>query len=246
MKIIVLAAGYATRLYPLTLTRPKPLLTVADKPMIENVLDHLSAIPGIDSVHVVVNDKFFPQFEAWAEGYRRSDRPDLKLLNDQSADESSKLGAVGDLQLVLEQHGIDDDLIVVAGDNLFSKPLKGFGDFCRGRDSVVLGVYDIGTLEQAKKYGVVSMDGGARITEFVEKPDHPRSTLIGIGLYYFPRNSLGWIREYISAGNNLEHPGRLIQWLYPRLPVCAWEVPGLWYDIGSKETLEEANRIFSK
>src|SRR2546426_1600736 len=103
-----------------------------------------------------------------------------------------------------------------------------------------------GSLEQAKKYGVVELDRDGRITTFVEKPAQPASTLIGIALYYYPENVVSMIEQYIADGNNPDQPGRLVQWLYPRQPVYTWTVPGIWYDIGSKETLEEADRIFAK
>lgn len=247
MKVLILAAGYATRLYPLTLTQPKPLLPVAGKPMVDYVLDNLAPIPGIDRVYIVTNAKFASHFQAWADNYRRTN-PALQftIVNDGSTDDSNKLGAIGDLNLVLEQEKLDDDLIVVAGDNLFNRSLDGFGTFCRQNDNVVLGTYDVGTIDQARKYGVVEIDRGGKIVSFVEKPAQPASTQIGIALYYYPRKTIPLIRQYIAEGNNPDQPGRLIQWLYPRQPVLTWAVPGIWYDIGSKETLEEANRIFAR
>ena len=248
MKVLILAAGYATRLYPLTLTQPKPLLPVAGKPMVDHVLDNLSTIPGIDRVIVVTNAKFAGHFEQWATAYRAAKSPtlDFTIVNDGSTDDTNKLGAIGDLNLVLEREQLDDDLIVVAGDNLFSQSLAGFGEYCRSQTGPVLGVYDVGSLEQARKYGVVDVDASGKITSFVEKPSEPASTLIGIALYYYPKAFLGHVRRYLAEGNNPDQPGRLVQWLYPQTPVMTWSVPGIWYDIGSKETLEEANRIFGR
>jgi glucose-1-phosphate thymidylyltransferase len=247
MQVILLAAGYAVRLHPLTLTRPKPLLPVAGQPMIDYVLDHLAPVGGLGRVHVVTNAKFAEQFQAWADDYRaRKAKIDFTIVNDGSTDDTNKLGAIGDLHLVLTREKIDDDVIVVAGDNLFSESLADFGRVCREKNAPVLGVYDVGSLEQARKYGVVSVDAAGRITSFEEKPKEPASTLIGIALYFYPRATLPLIRQYVAEGNNPDQPGRLIQWLYPRTPVFTWSVPGLWYDIGSKETLEEANRIFAK
>jgi glucose-1-phosphate thymidylyltransferase len=247
MKVIILAAGYATRLYPLTLTQPKPLLPVAGKPMIDYVLDNLAPIPGIDRVIIVTNAKFAGQFQKWADDYRANKTQlDFTIVNDGSTDDTNKLGAIGDLNLVLDREQLDDDLIVVAGDNLFSQSLEEFGTFCRQTSQPVLGTFDVGSLDQARKYGVVDVDAAGQIRSFVEKPTQPASTLIGIALYYYPRAVLPLIRQYLAEGNNPDQPGRLIQWLYPRLPVLTWSVPGIWYDIGSKETLEEANRIFAK
>jgi len=246
MKLIVLAAGYATRLYPLTLDQPKPLLDCAGKPMLEHVLDNLATIPYIDHAYIVTNEKFAGHFEQWASGYKR---PSLHfgftIVNDHSTDDSNKLGAIGDTHLVLTQYQIKDDIIVVGGDNLFSESLEGFGEFCKAKNAPVLGVYDVGDLEAIKKYNSIDIDESGRITFFEEKPQQPKSTLTGIALYYYPSSVLPMIRQYIDEGNNPDQPGRLVQWMYPKLPFYTWRVPGLWFDVGSKETLEEANRIFS-
>jgi glucose-1-phosphate thymidylyltransferase len=246
MKVIILAAGYATRLYPLTLTKPKPLLPVAGKPMIDHVMDNLAAVGGIDRIYVVTNNKFASQFQQWADDYRaKKAKLDFTVVNDGSTDDSNKLGAIGDIHYVITREKVDDDIIVVAGDNLFNQKLEGFGNFCREKKTPVLALYDVGDLEQIKKYNSISVDGAGRITFFEEKPKNPTSTLTGIALYFYPKSAIPLIRQYIAEGNNPDQPGRLVQWLYPRTPVHTWRVPGLWYDIGSKETLEEANRIFA-
>jgi glucose-1-phosphate thymidylyltransferase len=246
MKLIILAAGYATRLYPLTLNQPKPLLPVAGKPMMEHVLDNVAGISYIDHAYIVTNAKFETHFENWARG----NRPDLHfrftIVNDGSTDDSNKLGAIGDMHLVLTKFAIDDDIIVIGGDNLFSEDLSEFGDYCRQKNSPVTGVYDVGDLEQIKKYNAIEIDAENRITYFEEKPKEPKSTLTGIALYYYPKSTLPLIHQYIAEGNNPDQPGRLVQWLYPRVPFYVWKVPGLWFDVGSIETLEEANRVFGE
>ena len=247
MNVIILAAGYATRLYPLTLTQPKPLLPVAGKPMIDHVLDNLTPIPDIKRVIIVSNAKFADHFQKWADDYRaRKARLDFTIVNDGSTDDTNKLGAIGDLNLVLTREKVDDDIVVVAGDNLFSQSLEEFGQFCRKRNAPVLGVYDVGNLEEIKKYNAITIDSEGRITFFEEKPKQPQSTITGIALYYYPKSTLPLIKQYIAEGNNPDQPGRLVQWLYPRMPFYTWRVPGIWYDIGSKEALEEANRVFAK
>jgi glucose-1-phosphate thymidylyltransferase len=246
MKLIILGAGYATRLYPLTLDRPKPLLAVAGKPMIEHVLDNLAAVREVDHVYVVTNAKFVRHFQEWADRYSADHgKDDFTIVNDQSTDDSNKLGAIGDLHLVLTEARIDDDIIVVAGDNLFSESLEGFGEFCRERGAPVLAVYDVGDLEAIRKYNSIEVDEDGRIIFFEEKPARPKSTLTGIALYYYPKSALPLIRRYVEEGNNPDQPGRLVQWMYERTPFYTWRVPGIWYDVGSKETLAEASRIFS-
>jgi glucose-1-phosphate thymidylyltransferase len=246
MKIIILAAGYATRLYPLTLTQPKPLLMVAGKPMIEYVLDNIAPIEGITGVYVVTNAKFAGHFQKWADEYQKRRSYPFTIVNDGSTDDSNKLGAIGDLNLVLTREKIDDDIVVVAGDNLFSETLEDFGKFVRTKKAPVLAVYDVGSLEEIKKYNSITIDTEGKITFFEEKPAKPTSTVTGIALYYYPKESLPLIHQYVKDGNNPDQPGRLVQWLYPKTPFYTWPVPGLWFDIGSKETLEEANRIFAK
>jgi glucose-1-phosphate thymidylyltransferase len=246
MKVVILAAGYATRLYPLTLTQPKPLLPVAGKPMVEYVLTNLAGIEGIDRIYVVTNAKFADHFQKWADGYNRSVKKlNFTVVNDGSTDDSNKLGAIGDLHLVIAREKLDDDIIVVAGDNLFSKELSDFGRFCREKKAPVLAVYDVGELEQVKKYNSINIDDAGRIVFFEEKPKQPTSTLTGIALYYYPQSVISLIRQYVAEGNNPDQPGRLVQWLYPRVPFYTWKVPGIWFDIGSKETLAEANEIFA-
>ena len=246
MKLIVLGAGYATRLYPLTLDQPKPLLLVAGKPMLEHVLTSLEDLTAGDDIYIVTNAKFAGHFERWATDYRKQ-HPGTRttVINDRSTDDSNKLGAIGDINLVIENAKINDDVVIVAGDNLFSEQLSGFRDYCLQRNAPVLGVYDVGDLEEIKKYNAIETDEDGRITFFEEKPAHPKSTITGIALYYYPKWALPLIKQYIAEGNNPDQPGRLVQWLYPRTPFYVWRVPGIWYDVGSKETLEEANRIFA-
>ncbi len=247
MNILILAAGYATRLYPLTLTKAKPLLNVAGKPMMEWVVDNLAPIPGISKVFVVTNNKFAADFEAWADGYNKAHaKLPLTIVNDGSTGDSDKLGAIGDIHHVIQKYGIEgEDLLVVAGDNLFSQSLEDYGRFAREVNMPVLGVYDVGSLTEARKYGVVAVDGAGAIIEFVEKPEQPPSTLIGIALYYYPAHIVPTIAQYLAEGNNPDQPGRFVQWLYPRTTVQTWSVPGTWFDVGSKETLAEADGIFA-
>jgi glucose-1-phosphate thymidylyltransferase len=241
VKAIVLAAGYATRLYPLTLDRPKALLEVAGKPMLEHVLEAIEPI-GLDGVYVVANSKFAPHFEDW----ERGSSFEATVIDDGTTDDSSKRGAIGDIAFVLERESLDDDLLVVAGDNLFSESLEGFGDEARRRRAPVLAVYDVGDLEAVRGFNAIEVGADGRIVYFEEKPEHPRSTLTGIALYHYPRDALPLVRRYVAEGNNPDQPGRLVQWLYSRTPVYTWRVPGLWFDVGSREHLDEAERVFSR
>jgi glucose-1-phosphate thymidylyltransferase len=240
VKAIVLAAGYATRLYPMTLSKPKALLQVGGRPMVDRVLGSLAGV-GVDRIYVVTNAKFASQFREWA-----AVQQDVTILDDGTTSEEDKLGAIGDIVFVLDQAEIDDDLVVVAGDNLFSQDLSAFGEFCRERDAPVLAVYDVGDLAQMSKYNSIETDEQGRITYFEEKPANATTTITGIALYFYPRHVLPLIEQYIAEGNNPDQPGRLVQWLYPRVDIYTWRVPGTWFDIGSVETLREADELFSR
>jgi glucose-1-phosphate thymidylyltransferase len=241
VKAVILAAGYATRLYPLTLDRPKALLPIAGRPLVDRLLDRLAEVEGLDEILLVTNSKFADRFRQWAAaGGRR-----IRVLDDGTSDEETRLGAIGDLDLAIREGGIDDDLLVLAGDNLFSESFAAFAAFGRAKDAPALAVYDVGDLEAIRRYNAIELDDSDRVTYFEEKPERPRSTLTGIALYFYPRSALGLVREYLAAGNNPDQPGRLVEWLYRRMPVYAWRLPGRWYDVGSKETLAEADRAFA-
>jgi glucose-1-phosphate thymidylyltransferase len=246
MNVLILAAGYATRLYPLTLNKAKPLLEIADKPMIAWLFDHLDAVPDLQTIYIVTNNKFAADFQTWADEYRaRHPKFTFKIVNDGSTSDADKLGAIGDINLVLTRENLAaDDLLVAAGDNLFSDTLTDFVEFAKKTEATVA-VYDVGSLEAIKKYGAVTVDAEGVITQFEEKPEHPKTTLAAIALYYYSRAVLPLFTTYLAAGNNPDQPGRFLQWLYTRKPVNTFQIGGRWLDIGSKETLEEANKIFA-
>lgn len=246
MNALILAAGYATRLYPLTLNKAKPLLEVAGKPMIQWVVDNLAPVPELETIFIVTNAKFASDFQAWADRYQdRQSKLKFKIINDGSTSDDDKLGAIGDINLVLTRENLlANDLLVIAGDNLFSEPLNRFVDYAKQAEATVA-LYDVADLEAMKKYAAVTVDAKGVITHFEEKPKEPKSTLAAIALYYYSRDVLPLFTTYIAAGNNPDQPGRFLQWLYLRKPVKTFQITGKWLDIGSKETLEEANKIFA-
>jgi glucose-1-phosphate thymidylyltransferase len=246
MNVLILAAGYATRLYPLTKKKAKPLLEVGGKPMIEWVLDNLAGVRDIETVYVVTNAKFAVDFQAWADHYRdRHAGVKIKIVNDGSTSDGDKLGAIGDIQFVLTREPLSGSgLLIVAGDNLFSDSLADFVAQARKTQATVA-VYDVGDREAIKRYGNIDIDAQGTIAHFEEKPEKPRSTLAAIALYYYSPKVLELVPIYLAAGNNPDQPGRFVQWLYQRQPVQTFQIKGKWLDIGSKETLEKANEAFS-
>ena len=246
MNALILAAGYATRLYPLTLNKAKPLLEVGGKPIIEWLFDKLASVPGLKTVYVVTNDKFSGDFQNWANAYqKRQPEMQIKIVNDGSSSDDDKLGATGDINLVLTRENLsNDDLLVIAGDNLFEQSLTDFVKAAK-QSLATVAVHDVGNLEAMKKYGTVTIDDKGVITNFEEKPKEPKSTLAAVALYYYSREALPLFTTYLAAGNNPDQPGLFLQWLYTRKTVGTFEIKGRWLDIGSKETLENADKIFA-
>ena len=202
MKAVILAAGYATRLYPLTLDRPKALLDVGGRPMVEHLLEQLQGVEGLDGIYLVTNSKFAGAFRDWASGWAGTE---VRIVDDGTVDEETKLGAIGDLELTIRQAAIDDDLIVLAGDNLFSESLAPFGEFARQKNAPALGVYDVGDLEAIRRYNAIELDEDDRLTFFEEKPEQPRSTLTGIALYFYPR-AVARARARVPRGGEQPRP----------------------------------------
>jgi len=247
MNVLILAAGYATRLYPLTLKKAKPLLVVGGKPIIERVVDNLAGVSDLETIYVVTNDKFAADFQAWSERYR-SQQPEFKfqIINDGSTSDEDKLGAIGDISLVVSRENLtQSSLLIVAGDNLLTESLANFVECARGTDATVA-VYDVGDAEAIKQYGNISVDGDGIITRFEEKPEKPQGTLAAVAVYYYSPAALSLLTTYLAAGNNPDQPGRFVQWLYTRKPVKTFQIKGKWLDIGSKETLENADKILAK
>lgn len=246
MHAVVLAGGFAKRLWPLTKEMPKPLLSVAGKPIIEHILEKLDNIEGIDKVFISVNQRFEPHFREWLRGADFA-KP-LEIVSEPTTCEEDKLGAVGALGFLLKEKGISDDLIVVAGDNLFDFDMKKFVDMHAGGFPVVA-LYDMEDKDKIKeKYGVVVLDDQDMIKEFHEKPANPVSTLVSTGCYFFPKHAVEMIHEYLGGKNNADAPGFFISWLAKQMAVQGFVFNGdsTWFDIGSIESYKEANRIYTE
>ena len=236
MKALILAAGYATRLRPLTDTCAKELLPVGARPIIDRIVDGIRCAGGIDEIHVVTNARKAPAFHAWA-----AERG-VRVHDDGTTSNDDRLGAIGDIAFVVERERVDDDLLVIAGDNLLDFALADFVDFWRGKGiASAVAVRDVGSLELASQYGVVSLDEDGRIVGFVEKPPQPESTLAATATYLYHREHVRLIRTYLDEGNAPDQPGRLVAWLHERAPVYGWVFDETWYDIGNREQLLEAD-----
>ena len=216
MNLLVLAAGYATRLYPLTQNTAKPLIEVAGKPMIEHVLDCFASLPDISRAWAVTNHRFASDFETWAQARKPSAAffDALDILDDGTENEAGRLGAIGDIHFALHDAQLfDSDLLVVGGDNLFTEQQVEFVDFASEHPATI-GTYDTGCREEVRKFASITTGADHRISAFEEKPLSPQSTWTGIALYYFRRDTLPLIDTYLREGNNPDQAGHLIEWLY--------------------------------
>ena len=243
MKVVLLCAGYGTRLRPLTRNQPKPLLPVGGRPILNHLLEKIKVLPAVDEIFVVTNDFFFSHFEKWAKGVNVT--APIVLVNDGTRTNKSRLGAIGDLGLVFKKHPFSEDVLVLAGDNLFDFSLVDFEKFAAAhRPFASLGVVDIGNRERAKRYGVVDRDPGGKIREFFEKPEDPPSTLVSTGIYWFPREKRVLLDRYIRQSHNADRLGDYIHWLLEVDQVFAYGFKGRWLDIGNLDTYREAERLF--
>jgi len=243
MKALILAAGYATRLYPLTKEYPKPLLKVGQRPIINYIIDKFQALDDIDEILVVTNSKFMPQFQRWRELLKSRKR--ISLVDDLTKSHSDRRGAIGDINFVINEKHLKDDLLVIGGDNLFNADLKEFLSFVKGNPSPVIGAYNIRDISQAKNYGVIKLGAKFKLIDFKEKPKNPESRLIAMCLYYFPKGKLRLIKEYLdSKTDKHDAMGFYIDWLRKKVAVYGFRFAGFWYDIGDPKSYQEAKEKF--
>lgn len=241
MDAIILAGGYATRLYPLTENTPKPLLNVAGKPIIEYIIKKLEQIDLVNKIYIVTNDKFEQHFKKWLSNFD-AERP-IEVVNDGTKSNEDRLGALGDVHYVINLKNLDNDIIVIAGDNLFEVPLADVVNFFRKRKSNIIVLHDVRDFELAKNYGIVEISNNI-VVNFEEKPASPKSTLASTGIYLFPKRTISLIKKYIAQGNNSDRTGIFIEWLHKRDIVYSYVTDKKWYDIGSIEQLEKANKYY--
>jgi len=239
VKALILAAGYATRLRPLTDTWAKELLPVGGRPIVDRIVDGLGATPEVDEIHVVTNARKAPAFHRWAEDH------DVTIHDDGTSSNEDKLGAIGDMLFVIERAEIDDDLLVIAGDNLFEFALPDLVSFWRTKGvASAVAVRDVGSLELASHYGVVDLDADGRIRSFVEKPADPQTSLAATATYVYHRDHVRLVRPYLEHEHGSDEPGRFLGWLQRHEPVYGWVFDESWHDIGNYEQLLEAdNRL---
>ncbi|MGH2352990.1 MAG: nucleotidyltransferase family protein [Chloroflexota bacterium] len=244
MKAIILAAGYATRLRPLTETIAKPLLPLANRPLIDYVCDKIDEVGEVDALHVVTNARFAESFRQWARA--RQGRLAPAVHDDGTSTNETRLGAIGDIRFTVERGGLQgQDLLVVAGDNLFDFRLVDYVAFWRSKgDGSCIALYECPDPRLVSQYSVVELGENDRVVSFVEKPAHPASNLVGIATYLYAGEHAALIPTYLQEGNSPDAPGNYVAWLCRRAPVYGYRFRGEWIDIGDHQQLLEAdNRL---
>ena len=242
MKALILAAGYGTRLYPLTINKPKPLLHIAGRPIIDYLLNKVEEINEIEDLYVVTNDRYEACFKDWA--LTTKTRLQIHILNDGTQTNEDRLGAIKDIDFVIKKKNINDDLLIIGGDNLFEFNLKKFAIYFNQITQCLVGIYDLKDKSLAREFGVVCLDDQSRIAKFTEKSEQPQSTLAATCVYVFPKSQLKYLDQYLQQGENIDAPGHFIKWMSEQHQVFGYIFEEKWYDIGSKESYEKANKEF--
>ena len=242
MKAIVLAAGYGTRLYPLTKNKPKMLLPIAERPMIDYTIEKLNAVEEIEEYFVVTNHRFADQISKWAASAPTT-KP-VKVIDDGTMDNDDRLGAIDDIRYVLGKADIMEEHLVVASDNLFEFDVNAFVSVCKDKGAAVVALKDMAGSKMISEYSVVELDKDQKVVRFEEKPANPKTSLVSICCYIFPADNRSLIDKYLLEGNNPDAPGYYIQWLYSKRDVYGFVFTESWFDIGDIDSYDEANALY--
>ena len=247
MKALLLGAGYATRLYPLTKDRPKPLLPVAGIPILTRITEKLFSIKELDGIYVVTNHRFAANYYNWLRDYQvqRALPVPIEIFDDLTTSPDDRLGAVGDIQFVVKNAKLDDDLIVIAGDNLIEFSMTDFVAAAKPKGTAVC-LKDLKSTKLVSLYGAVTVDKNGKLTDFEEKPPRPKTTLVSIGVYHFAKQHLPLFGEFLAAGTGKDAPGYYLQWLHRKIDVFGHVIDGDWFDIGDIDSYNQANEMMMK
>jgi len=237
---IILAAGYGTRMGGCA----KPLIEIGGRPLISHIISKLENIGGLENVYVVTNGLYNKNFVGWSKDLRT--RLKVTLVNDGTKSNEERLGALMDIVLVLEvayKNGLMEDTIIIAGDNFFEGGLQDILEEYSGKP--LIGLQDVQSVEKAKRFGVVQLDGSNKIIGFQEKPENPKSTLVSTAIYFYPAKTLELLKEYIKGGNRADRPGDFLEWMLKNgKEVFGHIIKGKWWDIGTPESLEDAEKRY--
>lgn len=245
MKCIILAAGYATRLYPLTENFPKPLLKVGEKPILDWLVDDLAENTAIDSFIVISNHRFGQHFEAWKREKQKSLTGEITVLDDGTSTNETRLGAVKDIQLAVEKLQLTDDLLVMAGDNVLDFSLAGFVEEALKKGTSCVMCHEENELKKQQKTAIITFDETGRITSYEEKPREPKGNMAVPPFYFYRGCDVKRIREALEDGCGYDAPGSFAAWLSRKTVMHAYRMPGKRYDIGDLASYEYVKQVFA-
>jgi glucose-1-phosphate thymidylyltransferase len=240
MKCLILAAGYATRLYPLTENFPKPLLKVGEKTILDWLVDDIAAAGLVDEYVVISNHKFAHHFEEWA----ATRKEQISVVDDGTETNETRLGAVRDIQFAIDALKLDDDMLVIAGDNVLDFSLTHFIRYADSKQSSAIMRYFEPVEAKLRKCGIVEIDSDDKIISMEEKPAEPKSHWCCPPFYYYTKADAQRIPQAIESGCGVDAPGSFIAWLATQTTVYAMEMPGSRYDIGNLESYNEVSSIY--
>ena len=244
MKCIFLCAGYATRLFPLTENFPKALLKVGGRALLDYILDEVNSLDEVDEIYLVTNAKYTPHFESWAK--EKNNIKPITVINDGTYTNDDRLGAIGDINFTIEKCNINDDVLIIAGDNLFTFKLREFIAFYKAKNAPSVCVREETDINLLKRVGVAVLDDSNKILDFEEKPAEPKSKYAVYAEYIYPKEILPVFKEYLAEGNSNDAPGNFVAYLYKKMPTYAYPFKGECYDVGTHDALAYVNEIYSK
>lgn len=244
MKVIVLVAGFATRLYPITEKTPKALLTVGKKTLLDYLFDKLEKIDDITEAILISNEVFYENFTQWKNNYKGW--IPVKVLNDGATSNETRLGAIGDMQYVIDECKIDEDLMVLASDHYFQFDLKEFYDFFKAKDADCVAGKVFEDIEYIRnRFGVAVLDKDGKIIEMIEKPSDPPSNFVAFAFYLYKKETVPMIKQYLDEGNKKDSPGNFPSWLHKKKDMFAFELKGECVDIGTISDYEAIKKRFN-
>lgn len=242
MQCILLAAGYATRLYPLTENLPKALLMLGSKTILDRVCEKIEEVEDVENIYIVTNHRFAGQFEEWSKTYRG--KKPIKVLDDGTTSNDNRLGAIGDMKYVIDQEKINDEILVMASDNVFDFSLNDMVKLYRDKDCDLISAHYVPDLVDLRQMGVVELNDEGQVIGFTEKPAEPKTNWGAPPFYFYKKETLALIDRYLAEGNNPDAPGHFIPWLIKQTPVYAYTFDVMTIDIGTPKTYEEAQKLF--
>lgn len=240
MIAIILAAGYGTRLYPLTINKAKALIEIKGKPLLAYLLDKIEKSKIINKIYIITNNKFYNKFKEFLKNFNY--KKEIELINDQTNDEKEKLGAIGDLYYGIKSLNVNEDILVMASDFLFDFEIDDFINFYKIKNRTCVAVYDIKDFNKAKRLGVIEINKDNKIISFEEKPENPKTTLISAASYVLKKEDIELLNKYTKIEDAKEALGNLITYFIKNVDVYAYIFKGRLFDLGNVSDLELARK----